>query len=551
MSRFARIRGLHFGAVGWWGGACGWPGLSGVVRRAAGVVRRGLEVPGLPGLAAVAGWLRLSVVWLVGGWRAADRRWRCAGCDRRVSATAGTIFHKTRTPLTVWFAAAWQMTSGKIGISATQLQRGMGLGSYQTAWAMLHRYRSVMVRPGRDRLSGDVEVDESFLGGPEPGVPGRGALGKVQFAAAVELAGPRGFGRARLAIIQDASAPSLRTFLLENVEPGGRVITDGWLSYPAATHEVYEHEPTTVSASGQEAHELLPAVHTVFSLVKRWVMGTLQGSVSPEHLQAVLRRVGLPLQPPPLAQPRAAVSAPDGTGCRWRRDHLQGPPQGRTDTLRSAASTRGAVPAPEPRPRPCRPALASIRSHLAFRHQDGDPDLLDCRGDACRVRLTRRRSGDVRLAAGGDRMRRWAEPAPEERSDVHVPRCPRSDRRAAGRCCSSRQRVCRDRSCGDHGWRSRARGPDRRRRRRARRGREDRRTCHGRRRIGERAGPGHRPCRWRCDRRVGPSVPRADGARRRRPALRRRAPRARARRAGWAARSARRTGPTQRTGGVG
>lgn len=223
---------------------------------------------------------------LVGGWRAADRRWRCAGCDRRVSATAGTIFHKTRTPLTVWFAAAWQMTSSKIGISAIHLQREMGLGSYQTAWAMLHRYRSVMVRPGRERLSGDVEVDESFLGGPEPGVPGRGALGKVQFAAAVERAGPRGFGRARLAIIQDASAPSLRTFLLENVEPGARVITDGWSSYPAATHELYEHEPTTVSASGQEAHEVLPAVHTVFSLVKRWVMGTLQGSVSPEHLQA-------------------------------------------------------------------------------------------------------------------------------------------------------------------------------------------------------------------------------------------------------------------------
>jgi ISXO2-like transposase domain len=161
-----------------------------------------------------------------------------------------------------------------------------GLGSYQTAWAMLHRYRSVMVRPGRDRLSGDVEVDESFLGGPEPGVPGRGALGKVQFAAAVELEPTRGFGRARLAVIQDACAASLRAFLLDNVQPGARVITDGWPSYPAATRELYEHQPTSVSGSGQPAHEVLPAVHTVFSLVKRWVMGTLQGSVSPEHLQA-------------------------------------------------------------------------------------------------------------------------------------------------------------------------------------------------------------------------------------------------------------------------
>jgi len=222
----------------------------------------------------------------VGGWRGSDRRWRCAGCDRRVSATAGTIFDNTRTPLTIWFSVAWQMTSSKIGVSAIHVQREMGLGSYQTAWAMLHRYRSVMVRPGRDRLTGDVEVDESYLGGPESGVAGRGALGKVLFAGAVERGPQRGFGRARLAVIPDASAASLRAFLLANVEPGARVITDGWSSYPAATRELYEHQPTTVSASGLTAHEVLPAVHTVFSLVKRWVMGTLQGSVSPEHLQA-------------------------------------------------------------------------------------------------------------------------------------------------------------------------------------------------------------------------------------------------------------------------
>jgi len=102
------------------------------------------------------------------GWRAPDLRWRCAGCDRRVSAIAGTIFHGTHTPLTVWSAAAWHLVNSKLGISATHLQREMELGSYQTAWAMLHRYRSVMVRPGRDRLRGDVAVDESYLGGPEP-----------------------------------------------------------------------------------------------------------------------------------------------------------------------------------------------------------------------------------------------------------------------------------------------------------------------------------------------------------------------------------------------
>ena len=182
------------------------------------------------------------------------------------------------------------MTSSKIGVSAIHVQREMGLGSYQTAWAMLHRYRSVMVRPGRDRLTGEVEVevDESYLGGPESGVAGRGALGKVLIAGAVERGPGRSFGRARLAVIPDAGAAGLRAFLTDNVEPGARVISDGWPSYPAATRGLYEHHPTTVSASGLAAHEVLPAVHTVFSLVKRWVMGTLQGSVSPEHLAAYL-----------------------------------------------------------------------------------------------------------------------------------------------------------------------------------------------------------------------------------------------------------------------
>lgn len=171
------------------------------------------------------------------------------------------------------------------GVSATQLRREMELGSVQTAWAMLHRYRTVMVRPGRDRLRGDVEVDESFLGGPEPGVPGRGALGKVLFAAAVEVNEGR-IGRARLGVIPDASTVSLAAFLDANVEPGSRVITDGWSAYPGATRDRYPHQGTSVAASGLHAHEVLPAVHLVFSLVKRWVMGTMQGSVSPEHVQA-------------------------------------------------------------------------------------------------------------------------------------------------------------------------------------------------------------------------------------------------------------------------
>lgn len=168
-----------------------------------------------------------------------------------------------------------RLVGDKVGISASQVQREMELGSYPTAWAMLHRYRTVMVRPGRDRLRGDVEVDECFLGGPEPGVRGRGALGKVLLAGAVERTTGGKPRRARLAVIDDASADSLGDFLRDTVEPGSRILTDGWGSYPAATREGYTHKPTSVAASGLQAHQVLPAVHLVFSLVKRWIMGTL------------------------------------------------------------------------------------------------------------------------------------------------------------------------------------------------------------------------------------------------------------------------------------
>jgi hypothetical protein len=153
------------------------------------------------------------------GWRLPDGRWSCGGCARRASATARTIFHTTRTPLTVWFASAWYMTAAKNGISALGLKRQLGIGWEQTAWAMLHRYRTAMVRRGRDQLSGSVEVGETVLGGPEPGKPGRGALGKILVEVGVERTG-RGFGRCRLQVIEDASAEVLRRFLLDHVEPG-------------------------------------------------------------------------------------------------------------------------------------------------------------------------------------------------------------------------------------------------------------------------------------------------------------------------------------------
>ncbi len=221
-------------------------------------------------------------------WRLADGRRSCAGCARRVSPTAGTVFHRTRTPLTVWFAAAWHITSQKNGASALGLKRVLGIGSYQTAWAMLHRYRSAMIRPGRDRLRGTVEVDESAFGGPRPGKRGRGAAGKTLVGIAIECHAPRGFGRCRLTVIPTASAKALRWFLLTNVEPGSTVITDGLTSYPAAVLADYTHEPVNVTASGLPAHISLPGVHRVASLAKRWLLGTHQGAIEADHLQAYL-----------------------------------------------------------------------------------------------------------------------------------------------------------------------------------------------------------------------------------------------------------------------
>ena len=202
--------------------------------------------------------------------------------------TAGTIFHGTRTPLTIWFAAAWYVTSAKNGVSAKTLHRLLGFGSYQTAWTMLHRFRTAMVRPGRDRLAGEVEVDETFIGGVKAGKRGRGAQGKALVAVAVECLNPKGFGRCRLRTIPDAEAPTLRSFLLDCVEPGSVIVTDGFASYPPAIGDDYGHRPFPVAGSGIQAHVVLPGVHRVASLVKRWLLGTHQGAVAGDHLQAYL-----------------------------------------------------------------------------------------------------------------------------------------------------------------------------------------------------------------------------------------------------------------------
>jgi transposase-like protein len=227
-----------------------------------------------------------------GGWLVADGRYKCAACGKRTSVTAGTLFDRRRTPLTVWFTACWMFATAKDGISALSLQRALEIGSYPTAWAMLHRLRSVLVRPGRDRLAGTVEVDETYLGGEEPGLRGGRAKGKkVLTGIAVEVKEPKGIGRCRMALLADGSAASLHPFVTGHVEPGATVITDAWMGYHGLAGLGYLHQRRSQRAArarGDDPGELLPAVHRVASLAKRWLLGTHQGSVDETHLQSYL-----------------------------------------------------------------------------------------------------------------------------------------------------------------------------------------------------------------------------------------------------------------------
>ena len=239
-------------------------------------------------MAALAGGLVCPACENPGGWWLGDARFECVRCHSRTSATAGTIFDRTRTPLTVWFNACWMFASGKDGISALSLQRTLEIGSYQTAWAMLHRLRSVLVAPGRDRLAGTVEVDETYIGGEEPGLRGGRARGKkVLTGIAVEVREPRGIGRCRMAPLSGGSAKSLHAFVTDHVEPGTKVITDAWQGYRGIDKLGYTHDRRSQRAARarvEDAGELLPAVHRVASLAKRWLLGTHQGAVEEDHL---------------------------------------------------------------------------------------------------------------------------------------------------------------------------------------------------------------------------------------------------------------------------
>jgi transposase-like protein len=183
----------------------------------------------------------------------------------------------------LWFNVIWQFVSQKTGSSAMNLKEAMGFGSYQTTWCWLHKLRRAMIRPGRDRLNGEVEIDETFIGGEHSGKRGRGAYGKTLVVVAAECLGKK-CGRVRFRCIPEASALDLLPFISDFIAPGSKIITDGWAGYNDVGKSGYKHEVHVVKGSGRQAHDLLPHVHLLDSLVKRWINGTHQGNIDPYHL---------------------------------------------------------------------------------------------------------------------------------------------------------------------------------------------------------------------------------------------------------------------------
>jgi transposase-like protein len=214
-------------------------------------------------------------------WPISATLFQCAGCNYQLSVIAGTIFQDTHRPLTIWFRAIWWLTGQKNGASALGLQRILGLGSYRTAWAWLHKLRRAMVTPGRERLSGTVEVDETYIGGEKPGKRGRGAVGKALVLIATEVKEGR-IGRIRLCSIPNASAEILERAILEAVELGSTIRTDDWSGYSQISRLGFSHD--VVKDKTNIGKNLLPECHVVASLLKRWLLGTHQGAVSHAHL---------------------------------------------------------------------------------------------------------------------------------------------------------------------------------------------------------------------------------------------------------------------------
>jgi len=213
---------------------------------------------------------------------------RCKTCKRDVSITAGTIFQDYHISLRLVFNAMWYIVGQKQGVSALGLQSILGLGNYRTAWLWLHKLRTAMVRPGRDRLSGEVEVDEIWVGGAHSGKRGRGAEGKELVLVAVEKAeqSKKGIGRIRFKPIPNASAKTLERTIAELVDPGSTINTDGWKGYVNLKEKGYGHSILVHPKKelGEPGDDPTPLVDLVASLLKRWLLGTHQGGQQFSHL---------------------------------------------------------------------------------------------------------------------------------------------------------------------------------------------------------------------------------------------------------------------------
>ena len=220
-------------------------------------------------------------------WKKSRGTYRCAQCRHDTSITAGTVFGDSRIPLRLWFQAIWLVVSQKSGASALGVSRSLGIRRQMTGWYLMKRIRTAMVRVGRERLSGLVEVDEVFLGGVKPGKRGRGAAGKVLILVAVEDMGKKGIGRIRITVIPDATAVSLRKAIESMIESGGTIRTDELASYPSITKHGYKHIAVKGNAS-VPGEDPTPLVHRVASLLKRWLLGTHQGGVRQSHIASYL-----------------------------------------------------------------------------------------------------------------------------------------------------------------------------------------------------------------------------------------------------------------------
>jgi len=216
-------------------------------------------------------------------WLTARKLYHWAACEHETSLTAGTVFQDTRKPLMMWFRAMWFITSQQNGASAMGLKEALGLRSDQTAWTWLPKLRRAMVRPWRDRLRGHIELDEAYIGGPEEGLRGRKIENKSLVLVAVEREG-RHWARTRMRVVDNLCAETILPFIRDSIEPGSVIRTDGWSSYLSLASEEYVHDRAVQRTSKESASELLPGVHRVISLLKRWLLGTHQGAVSQQHL---------------------------------------------------------------------------------------------------------------------------------------------------------------------------------------------------------------------------------------------------------------------------